>query len=277
MANQYIKFRKYLFKNDTESALLLYDYFLEKPQLGNLFIKKFIRLLEIMARPFVRIFFDLRLGAILPKKESNSDFIISRQGHGLNATKVYLIKDQGSQLKIIKEYPNEKELEKELTFVNRYKNKSNKVIFPSFRKINSVTAEIGFLKSRNLAGKISSGSFSYQQLISIYNRITEILDELYQDENDNHCLINGDLGPANIYLIDDKLYFIDFSDSHIYEKQYDAFNLLKKLFYYQSGRDQSDLLLNYFCKEEIDKYDNHREKIKIQRHPGISRGKLKTL
>src|SRR3989344_1465781 len=263
---RYVKFRKYLLRNDAEAALLLYDYFLEMPKLNSIVLRRTLYYIKSIFRPAIALLFAFKLGIILPSKRINADFLIFRQGHGMHATKIYLIKDLDGRYKIIKKYPNAIELEKELAFIHQYQGKSKTIAFPDLRKVDSTTAEMSFLKSMNLAEQILSGEISTRHIPNIYKRMAEALNDLYRGENEIRCLINGDLGPTNVYIINGKFHLIDFSDSHIYYKEYDTFNFLRRLLYYYSEKEKSDMLEGYFNKQDVARYNKHRLALKVKKH-----------
>lgn len=268
---KYIKFSKYLIRNDLESALVFYDYFLFRPLSGNNFVKYILRFSDPFIKSFLHFLFALRLNNCLTKNDSEKNFVIFRKNkRGLYGEPDIYLKKNSNRLVLVKEYKDGKILDKEIKFLSTYKDKTSKILFPQFSRINDVEAEVEFLRLKTLASQLCSGEISKAQLFVIFHEMSKALDALYIGYSDKKCLIHGDLSPTNVFAADNAFYVIDYADCHVYEKNFDKFNFLKTLLFFYYGKDRYDILKKYFPKD-FERYMEHwskLKKIKVDKNEG---------
>ncbi len=110
------------------------------------------------------------------------------------------------------------------------------------------------------------GVFNFFELIDLYKKICISLDLLYKDKI---VLIHGDLTPDNIYYYKNDLYILDFADSHIYDKDYDKFTLLKRLISDYFGIENNELVNKFsmFDTLKIKSFERYYQHLLAIKHP----------
>lgn len=213
---------EYLIRNDFETFKIFYRFFLFrpvfKPKILLFFFESFIYIIAL-------VFFKLKIN-LLFSKNFNNKFLIKRIGTGNYPSVVTLSKDTHKKLVIKKKFNNKNIFERELKYFSEYYNNDTAINLPSFIFHKDFT-ECFFIKAPSLSIEIKHGKYSKKQIFNIFEKISFSLNILYGSKN--KCLIHGDLTPDNIYLISGKVYFIDYSDSEIYFKNFDKFTLLNKM------------------------------------------------
>lgn len=260
---EYIQFRnnKYLVRNDIESFLLFYEIFLFRPRMRTRFMLNIIDLLVI---PIIKVVFRLKVNYLFKKMQLKDNFLISRNGNGSFPNRIFLI-ENNSKYNIVKRFHSNKIFNNELSFLRQYKNNPsgiNVLRYAINKDGNSITYE--FLKMKNFSTLIMEGKYSKKKLIKLYEKISSELDKFYRYET--KALIHGDLVPCNIYINDNKIYIIDYSDTEYYDTKYDKYTLLIMMLTDMSVNKQQGTICKYFTGEEINKYKVHFLKKKRQKH-----------
>jgi len=82
-------------------------------------------------------------------------------------------------------------------------------------------------------------------------------------------LIHGDLTPDNIYYNTNSIYIIDYADSHVFDKDYDKFILLKRLISDYFGIENKELIEKYakFDISKIKTFEMHYQHLLAIKHP----------
>lgn len=253
MAAAYINFKNYKIQNNAESLLLCHDYFLSYPIVPTHALKKIMALIRYLLRLLLRFIYFLRFNTLFPQQIINDEFLVCKKSRRKNGAKITL-RRAGGQLVIIKEYYNTDVLDKELYFLSLYGKADSALHFVPLTKINDRTAIMPFIRRCNLAMEICLGDISEKQLFLIYENLSLALDDAYRGMPRNECLVHGDLGPTNVYRDGNFFYVIDFTDAHVYEKEFDKFYFLKRLLLYYYGTERADIMKRYFSFEEINKY-----------------------
>jgi len=127
---------------------------------------------------------------------------------------------------IIKTFSDKDSFEKERSFLQKYYVNESSIKFPEYDIIGNIQIRYEFIPAPNLATQIRSGALNFSEIIDLYNKFCTSLDLLYKSQI---VLIHGDLTPDNIYYYKNNIYIIDYADSHVFDKDYDKFILLKRL------------------------------------------------
>lgn len=258
---------KYLVRNNKMAFIIFYKHFLDKPaflgysDIGKLSARYIYLIIELLikiiyCRSIAELVFDTT--------DCDLDFLILRKGKGESRSEVYLTKNFEGIYKIIKVYQNEKEADKEIGFIEKYNCKSKEITFPGYKRLNELTIEYDFINEMNLWVAIKLGYIKGKQLEELYLRITEALDVMYGNKQEN--LIHGDLFPVNIYQKENTFAIIDFSDSHFHEIRYDYYYLLTTMVNAYYGKIKWDIIEEKFSKREITKFCNHYKLIKSKKY-----------
>ncbi|MFW6025679.1 MAG: RIO1 family regulatory kinase/ATPase [Candidatus Woesearchaeota archaeon] len=266
--NKYIYLRKgkYIVKNDKESILLFYNYFLDKSVLfgySNLsknisrFIYNMLNLsIKVLYLPFL---FDV----FFKTKKLETNFLIKRYGGGNWSSKINLIKDNSGNYKIIKMYKSKKDADKEVSYIDKYKGKNNNFVLPKYKRINENTIEFNFIQDLNLWVKLKLNYIKKNEIINLFEKFSQELNKIYGNKK---CLIHGDLFPINIYCIKDKFHIIDFNDSHKYYPDFDRYIFLKNILRVSYGYCDHTILQKYFSKKTIEEFEKHYQMCYLNKH-----------
>ena len=226
-------------RNDFETFKLLYNFFLHRPPFQ---LKILVYFFDFFIYFIAIIFFKTKIN-LLFSKNLTEDFLIRRAGSGNCPNVIILKRNKYSKPTIRKEFSNKDFLKMEQEYFLKYYKNDAGINLP-FLTFNSNYLEYPFINYPSLKMEINRGRYSKSQILVIFKKISSSLDILYKKEK---CLIHGDLTPDNIYLLDDKIYFIDYSDSEVYFRDYDKFTLLKKMLksYLKNEKEISNYLDAY--------------------------------
>lgn len=251
MKNKYITIRrsKYLVRDDLESFILFYNYFLNRSNRHPRVLYEIINTLNTL---LIKAFFRLRLNIFLRKIELEKNFLVQRRSNGKHPSVVRLVKKDKSYL--IQKYNNPKILNREKEFYDMYYKNKSPIQLPSMT-IKDNYIELPFIKQKTLSTLIRESYYTWPELISIIDNLTKGLDILYGDSN--RCLIHGDLTPDNVYYMDGIFTIIDYSDSEYYESGFDKFLFVKRVLSDYEIKDMN--LEKYFSNKEIVRFQKHLE------------------
>jgi len=250
---------EYLIRNDFETFKIFYRFFLFRPvfkfKIPPFLFEYFIYIIAL-------VFFRLKIN-LLFSKNLNDKFLIKRIGAGNYPNIITLKKNSCGKIIIEKEFHSKDIFKKELKYLLEYCKNSAGINFPFF-VVHKNYLEYHFINHPCLALEIKQKKYSKTQIINIFEKISFSLDKMYGSKN--KCLIHGDLTPDNIYIADDKIYFIDYSDSEIYFKDFDKFTLLNKML--KDYGENKKRILNYLNKYNLDKseFRRHLENKKMIKH-----------
>ncbi|MFZ2190243.1 MAG: RIO1 family regulatory kinase/ATPase [Candidatus Magasanikiibacteriota bacterium] len=247
MKNEYLHFKKYLIKNDTFSK----QFFIEKILDNSLLRFRLIKEIVLKCK-FLEIFSW--------REKSEEDFVVFRKGRGKIGTDIFF-KIYNNKFYIEKVYPEYDLLKKEFYTLGVWKNKSKIILVPEFRIIDDNKLRFDYQEFPNLKKMIIYKEITFDRVIEIYKQISQELENIYLQTNINH----GDLGPEHIFVQNEKYVLIDFTDTMTVDKKYDPYILLKcilKLF------NKENLIHQYFCEDEIKRYDKIYLKKTNEKHFG---------
>ena len=254
---------KCLIKNDFETFNLFYNFLLHRPAFKH---KLLVYVFDFFVYFTAIIFFKTKINLLFSKNLAE-DFLIKKTGSGNYPNSIILKRKEQNKLIIRKEFCNKDFLEKERKYFLKYQKNNTKISLPFFIFSDNYL-EYLFINHPSLKMEINCGKYSKSQILNIFEKISSSLDILYKKEK---CLIHGDLTPDNIYLLNDKIYFIDYSDSEIYFKDYDKFTLLKKMLrnYVKNNKE----IIYYFNKYNLNKnlFWEHLKCKKIKKHDYYNR------
>jgi len=250
---------EYLIRNDFETFKIFYRFFLFRPVFK---LKILLFLFERFIYTLAFVFFKLKINLLFSSSLDN-DFLIKRTGVGNYPNIITLKKNNQERIIIKKEFHNKNILERELNYLSKYYKNNAGINLPFFIAHKNYL-EYCFINHSCLALEIKQRKYSTIQIINLFEKISSSIDRLYKSKN--KCLIHGDLTPDNIYIINDKIYFIDYSDSEIYFKDFDKFTLLNKMFK-DYGKNKKEII-NYLKKYNLDRIEfwKHLENKKITKH-----------
>ncbi|MCK5122940.1 MAG: hypothetical protein KAQ87_02225 [Candidatus Pacebacteria bacterium] len=263
-----VKKNKYIIKNDFESFSLFYMYFLFRPQFRLSTLKKIFSIFDKFLFKILKLFFILKINKLFfiffKRKYLNKEFLIQRIGTGRQPSIVELSKND-KQYYIIKKFHNAHLFKKEVLFLQKYFENKSSIKFPAYKIVNNNQIRYEFIQIQNLATQIRLGYFKFEEIIDIYNSFCNSLDKLFKNQT---TLIHGDLTPDNIYYHKNNFYVIDYSDSHLYDKDYDKFILLERLSsdYFMIGNKKKIREFNKFSKSKIKLFRTHRKQCLEKKH-----------
>jgi len=266
--NQYLILRngKYTVLNTRETLIMFYKYFLDKPGFlghsrpGKICARVFYHCIENILKA---LYFPF-LGLIFFKTVyEENDFLIKRRGQGQWASTVWLIKNNDGKHKIRKFYASKHKVDNEVLFIETYKNRTNNIVLPSYKRLGPNIIEFDFIKGMNLVVELKLGYIKKSNLEAVYQFITEALEKMY---GEGPCLIHGDMFPINLYLKKPLLYLIDFGEAHIYKPGYDKFQLLIFMLEECYGYVDWDIVKKYFDNKEISQYKKHHSRLMMAKH-----------
>lgn len=261
-----VKKNKYIVKNDFESFSLFYLYFLFRPQFKSNIIKKMFFVFDKSLFRILKLFFISKINRLylFKKKFLNKNFLVQRIGTGKRPSIIELYKSN-EQYYIIKKFHDTCFFKKEILFLQKYfKNKSS-IKFPAYKILDNNQIQYEFIQTQNLATQIRLGYFKFKEIIDIYNSFCNSLDKLFKNQT---TLIHGDLTPDNIYYYKNNFYVIDYSDSHIYDKDYDKFILLERLIsdYFVIGNKNKIRKFDKFSESKVKLFRTHRKQYLEKKH-----------
>jgi thymidylate kinase len=258
--------KKYIVRNDAEAFSLFYSYFLFRPRFKINLFKKLFCIVDRVVFRILKLCFTLKINTLFPLRKSlNEKFLIKRTGGGSWPCTIELYKNKNKYY-IIKNFSDKHSFEKEVTFLQKYYVNESTIKFPAYEIIGNNQIQYEFIPGTNLATQIRLGGFNFFELIDLYNKICISLDILYKDKI---VLIHGDLTPDNIYYYKNELYILDFADSHIYDKDYDKFTLLKRLISDYFGIENNELVKKYsmFDTLKIKTFEMYYQHLLAIKHP----------
>ncbi|MFA6098540.1 MAG: hypothetical protein WCV50_00110 [Patescibacteria group bacterium] len=255
--NKYLSFRKnkYFVRNDLESFLIFYRFFLFRPFLIGHFLRLSLKFFDSVFCAIIKIFFVLRFNFLLPAKKLNANFLISRRGGGLQKN-LCIIEKSNSHYKLNKIFSDDNAFKREQKFLNLYYAKSDKILLPEYR-IYEKKIVYTFLKSESLKSLIRRGCITKPRALQIYKKIFSAMTPLYK-KNDNYQ--HGDLATENIYPVNDFIYLIDFADSAFLPPFYDTIFLL-----YRIVSEFDRITYSYFISNALAIFNSLQLKIKLSR------------
>jgi RIO-like serine/threonine protein kinase len=168
---------------------------------------------------------------------------------------IYLIKNDNGELIIRKCYSSENKADIDLKFITTYKDKTEFILFPNFKKVDNRTVEFDFFQELNLWVYMKQYHLTLEEIDVIFSNIISALGKMY--DHKKISLIHGDLFPINIYKKDNYYYLIDFTDSHYYETGFDKYYLLVSLLKAHFGYIKWEIVGKYFTKDKINQYQNY--------------------
>lgn len=258
--NKYLKIKKYLVRNDKESILIFFRYFIDKPPfllnrfLSRAFYSCFERFLAFCYLPIMgRLLFN--------ERGLEEGFIIRRLGGGEELSRVELFK-KGKGFVVRKIFSKKDDLKREMAFINEYKNCSKLIKLPKCQEIDDQTIEFEFIEKQNFEIDLKLGYINKRKALNLYKDISVELKAIY---NKKPALIHGDLTPCNMYLKDNKIYIIDFSDSHFYDSNFDSYVLLREICFIFSDKKR-DILKQNFSNKEINSFERHLLEVRNKKH-----------
>ena len=258
--------KKYLVRNDAEAFSLFYSYFLFRPRFKINLCKKLFFILDQVIFRILKLCFTLKINTLFPLRKSlNEKFLIKRTGGGSWPCTIELYKKKNKYY-IIKNFSDKHSFEKEILFLQKYYVNESSIKFPEYEIIGNNQIQYEFIPGTNLATQIRLGVFNFFELIDLYRRICISLDVLYKDKI---VLIHGDLTPDNIYYYKNDIYILDFADSHIYDKDYDKFTLLKRLISDYFGIENNELVNKFsmFDTLKIKSFEMYYQHLLAIKHP----------
>ena len=245
-------------RNDFETFKLFYKLFLHRPSFK---LKILVYFFDFFIYFISIIFFKTKIN-LLFSKNLTEDFLIRKTGSGNYPNVIILKRNKQNELIIKKKFSNKDFLEREQEYFLKYYKNDAGINLP-FSTFSSNYLEYPFINHPSLKMEINHGRYSKNQIFVIFKKISLSLDILYKKEK---CLIHGDLTPDNIYLFNNKIYFIDYSDSEIYFRDYDKFTLLKKILksYLKNEKEISNYLNKYNLNRNS--FWQHLEHKQIAKH-----------
>lgn len=257
--------KKYTVRNNIEAFSLFYSYFLFRPTIKINLFKKLFHIIDRSFFQILKLCFIFKINNLFPSKKSpDANFLIRRIGIGDWPCTIELHKND-SKYYIIKIYSNIISFEKEKCFLEKYYFNKSPIKLPEYEIIGSDRIRYEFIQTKNFATQIRSGYFSFPEIIDIYIKFCKHLDILYKDEI---TLIHGDLSPDNIYYYENGVYLIDYADSHIFDKDYDKYVLLKRLINDYYGVENEELIRKYasFDASKIEYFKIHYQHLTAIKH-----------
>lgn len=261
-----LKKNKYIVRNDAEAFSLFYSYFLFRPRFKINPIKKIFFIMDRFFLEILKICFTLRITDLLPSRKClDENFLIKRTGGGSWPCTIELYKDH-DRYHIIKTFSDKDSFEKERSFLQKYYFNESSIKFPEYNITGNNQIRYEFIPAPNLATQIRSGAINFLEIIDIYNKFCTSLDLLYKSQV---VLIHGDLTPDNIYYNTNSIYIIDYADSHVFDKDYDKFILLKRLISDYSGIENKELIEKFatFDISKIKSFEMHYQHLLAIKHP----------
>lgn len=237
---EYLTFKngKFYIRNDYLAVKLFYKFFLFRPRIKNKFFKQLFFLIDCFIMVAIKLAFSLKLNYFLPTKKSSQNFLICRMGKGNYKNTIILYQDD-KQLTIVKKFYNKASFDRELKFLKSYSNNTTNIKIPKYLiNSKSKTIEYDFLLQPCLASEIRLGNINRKKALQIYVDIIENLNEMYEGDRP---YMHGDLSPDNIYLIENTVYLIDFTDAEYLPIHYDFLFLL-----YRILQEYEEIDLNQF-------------------------------
>jgi len=261
-----LKNNKYIVRNNAEAFSLFYSYFLFRPRFKINLIKKIIFVMDRFFLGILKLCFTLRIPDLLPlRKRLDENFLIKRTGKGSWPCTIELYKDN-DRYHIIKNFSDKDSFEKERSFLEKYYFNASSIKFPEYDILGKNQIRYEFIPAPNLATQIRSGALDFSELIDLYKNLCTSLDILYEGQIG---LIHGDLTPDNIYYYNKNIYIIDYADSHVFDKDYDKFILLKRLISDYSGIENKELIEKFavFDISKIKSFEMHYQHLLAIKHP----------
>lgn len=261
-----LKKNKYIVRNEAEAFSLFYSYFLFRPRFKINSIKKIFFVMDRFFLKILKLCFTLRITDLLPSRKCpDENFLIKRTGGGSWPCTIELYKDH-DRYHIIKTFSDKDSFEKERSFLQKYYFNESSIKFPEYNITGNEQIRYQFITAPNLATQIRSGALNFSELIDLYKKICTSLDLLYKNQM---VLIHGDLTPDNIYCYQNNIYVIDYADSHVFDKDYDKFILLKRLISDYFGNENKELIEKFamFDISKIKSFEMHYQHLLAIKHP----------
>lgn len=276
MKNKYIKNKAYYIKEDLTSVLLYFDYFSQGLSLvakytDSRLIRKFV---DSTLRIIIILMFYSKLYRIFYKTveiNDNAIIIIKRKGRWANTIK--LVNSHG-KLKIVKKTFDKQKYLNEKNFYEKYKDNPTQLKLPRCKFLKDNTIEVEFIEAKFFQRLVIDGTLDFKKSLIHFKKIKRELKLLYKKDKN---LIHGDLWLTNIYILGNKYYFIDYTDSHIQSLNYDLYLLSYSLLSsFKKGFENKKIKDNYSSKRlQISKLLNLKfaEVIKLENEYIIFRNK----
>lgn len=261
-----LKKNKYIVRNNAEAFSLFYSYFLFRPRFKINSIKRIFFIMDRFFLEILKLCFTLRITYLLPSRKSlHENFLIKRTGGGSWPCTIELYKDN-DRYYIIKNFSDTDSFEKERSFLQQYYSNESSIKFPEYKITGNNQIRYEFIQAKNLATQIRSGSLDFPEIIDLYKGFCTSLDLLYEGQI---VLIHGDLTPDNIYYYKNSIYIIDYADSHVFDKDYDKFILLKRLISDYFGIENKELIEKFatFDISKIKSFEMHYQHLLAIKHP----------
>lgn len=242
-----LKGRKYLVRNDLESFLIFYNYFLSRINKIPDFLYKPINQISILV---IKIFFRLKLNNFLKTIKINENFLIRIKSKWKNPSIIKLIKK--NKRYYIRKYNCPATLRKEMNFYKKYSKNISK-IKPQKRTLKENYLEYDFIKCKNLQTLLIEGNIKKCGLRKFIDEFVTQLNLFYG--NKNKCLIHGDLTPNNIYYMSGIFTIVDYSESEFYYPDFDKYTFIEQVF--KHCKISKKELERYFNIEKINQFEKH--------------------
>jgi thymidylate kinase len=261
-----LKKNKYIVRNNAEAFSLFYSYFLFRPRFRINSMKKIFVIIDRLFLKIFKLVFALRITNLFPSRKClNENFLIKRIGGGSWPCTIELHKDH-ERYHIIKTFSDKDSFEKEISFLQKYYFNESSIKFPGYNIIGNNQIRYEFMPAPNLATQIRSGALDFSEMIDLYNKFCTSLDLLYKSQI---VLIHGDLTPDNIYYYKNNIHIIDYADSHVFDRDYDKFILLKRLISDYFGIENKELIEKFamFDISKIESFEMHYRHLLAIKHP----------
>lgn len=228
MKNRYIVSNAFYIKDNLNSFLLYFDYFITpglsvKGYMKNKFLN---RIVYNMLRTIIVLLYISHAYTLRYKRVSLTDnALIIFKGSGKWGNLIKLVEDNG-KLKIIKKVFNKNIFFKEKKFYEKYKSNRSRIKLPIcyFREGKIIEQE--FLPFKSFRRSIIDGSFDIKKSLKHFQKLKKELSVFYGDKP---TLIHGDLWLTNIFINKDIYYLIDFSECFMNSPKFDLYVLLHSI------------------------------------------------
>lgn len=225
--NKFISKSGKLIQDNLKSILLYYDHFYPGVKLPRILDYRVSRkFVHFLLRIAIIIAYHLRVYKIwLPIVDADEEALIVINGTGRWLSKIKLIK-QNDKFKITKTMSDTERYFKEKRYYELYKDKSKHILLPRNIFLEDNTSESEFIKHKTFHRLLADGTISFNKAMFHFNNIKSELKKLYKK---GKTVIHGDLNSINIFIENNRYYFIDFSESQELNYQYDLYVLLYSL------------------------------------------------